>query len=69
MLIKKGMGIVFSPYHMHRDPDTYGPDADEFRPERWEGHELKDVGLGFMPFHGGPRICLGSKDPRITIRF
>jgi len=61
ILIRKGFGIGFSPYHMHRSKEVYGEDANEFRPERWEGPELKNVGFGFMPFHGGPRICLGSK--------
>jgi cytochrome P450 len=61
VLIPKGTGIGFSPYHMHRDKDLYGDDANEFRPERWEGSELKNIGWGYMPFHGGPRICLGSK--------
>ena len=61
LLVPKGIGIGFSPYHMHRDPDTYGEDADKFRPERWEGDELKNVGLGFIPFHAGPRVCLGSE--------
>lgn len=46
---------------MHRRKDLYGDDADAFRPERWEGSELANIGWGFMPFHGGPRICLGSK--------
>lgn len=46
---------------MHRRKDLYGPDATQFRPERWEGTELDQIGWGFMPFHGGPRICLGSK--------
>lgn len=31
------------------------------RPERWEGAKLKNIGYGFMHFHGGPRICLGSE--------
>lgn len=66
VLIPKGMGIGFSPYHMHRDRDTYGVDANEFRPERWEGDKMKNIGLAFMPFHGGPRICLGSKCIRVT---
>ena len=33
----------------------------DFRPERWEGPELDDIGWAYMPFHGGPRLCLGSK--------
>ncbi|KAL5344729.1 hypothetical protein ACLOAV_010421 [Pseudogymnoascus australis] len=60
LLIRKGFGIGFSPYHMHRNNELYGEDANEFRPERWEGPELKNIGCGFMPFHGGPRICLGK---------
>lgn len=45
---------------MHRLKSLYGEDASEFRPERWAGSELDDIGWGFMPFHGGPRICLGK---------
>ena len=29
--------------------------------ERWEGNELDRISWGFMPFHDGPRLCLGSK--------
>lgn len=54
----------YSVYHMHRLASTYGADVNEFVPERWENTDLeKNVGWGFMPFHGGPRICLGSKCP------
>lgn len=61
VLIRKGTGVGTSIYHMHRRKDLYGPDAEEFRPERWEGNELDQIGWGFMPFHGGPRICLGRE--------
>ncbi|KAI1387796.1 cytochrome P450 [Hypoxylon trugodes] len=39
---------------MHRDPDLWGPDAEEFRPERWETARPM---WNFVPFGGGPRIC------------
>ena len=40
----------------------YGEDANVFRPERWLETDLeKNIGWGFMPFHGGPRLCLGSE--------
>lgn len=41
---------------MHRRTDIYGPDALEFKPERWE---TLRPGWGYLPFNGGPRICLG----------
>ena len=41
-------------YLMHRDPDLWGPDAEEFRPERWEHARPM---WNFVPFGGGPRIC------------
>ena len=47
---------------MHRRKDLYGEDAMEFRPERWEDGKLeKTIGYGYLPFHGGPRLCLGSE--------
>lgn len=45
---------------MHRRKDLYGEDAMEFRPERWEGDRLAKIGWGYLPFHGGPRLCLGK---------
>lgn len=53
-------------YSLHRRADLYGEDAEDFRPERWD----EDLGLyrdevtknwGYLPFNGGPRICLGSE--------
>lgn len=64
VLIRRGTGIGYSVYHMHRRKDLYGDDAADFRPERWEENDLANtIGWGFLPFHGGPRMCLGS-EPR-----
>ena len=60
VLIPKGLGIGWSTYHMHRLRSLYGDDAGSYRPERWEDGKLDNIGFGFMPFHGGPRLCLGS---------
>ena len=60
ILVRRGEAVGYSVYAMHRRRDIYGPDADLFRPERWENDALKDVGWGYLPFNGGPRICLGQ---------
>lgn len=49
---------------MHRDPAVYGNDVEEFRPERWDGLR---PGWAFLPFSGGPRVCIGRKCPRTLI--
>lgn len=61
MLVREGMPVAYSVYHMQRREDLYGPDAASFRPERWEGSELVDIKWAYLPFNGGPRMCLGSK--------
>lgn len=45
---------------MHRQPSIFGPDADEFKPERWDSPTLRP-GWGYLPFNGGPRICVGQQ--------
>lgn len=61
ILVRPGEGVGYCVYAMHRRKDIYGEDADQFRPERWEGDGLKDVGWAYLPFNGGPRLCLGRK--------
>lgn len=43
---------------MHHRTDLWGPDAEEFRPERWE---KRRPGWDYLPFNGGPRICIGQQ--------
>jgi len=56
--IPKGTSVNYSVYSMHRRVDLWGADAEEFRPERWEGRKSD---WSFLPFNGGPRICLGQQ--------
>ncbi|KAL1882906.1 hypothetical protein Daus18300_000544 [Diaporthe australafricana] len=60
ILVRPGQAVGYCVYSMHRRKDIYGEDADAFRPERWEEHSLKDVGWAYLPFNGGPRLCLGQ---------
>ncbi|KAL5316574.1 hypothetical protein ACEPPN_015623 [Leptodophora sp. 'Broadleaf-Isolate-01'] len=60
LLVREGMPVAYSVYHMQRRKDLYGPDPLAFRPERWDGSELASIGWAYLPFNGGPRLCLGK---------
>ncbi|KAG8528220.1 uncharacterized protein KY384_007137 [Bacidia gigantensis] len=61
ILVRKGELVVFSQYVNSRRKNIYGPDAELFRPERWEGlNAAENFGWAYFPFNGGPRACLGQ---------
>ncbi|KAJ5240282.1 hypothetical protein N7468_004901 [Penicillium chermesinum] len=57
--VQKGVIVAYSVFAMHRRTDFWGQDATTFRPERWE--ENGKHGWEYLPFNGGPRICLGQQ--------
>ncbi|CAN3486687.1 cytochrome P450 52A5 [Diutina catenulata] len=61
IFIAKHELVAYNVFAMHRSKATYGEDANEFRPERWQGDLPLKVGWAFLPFNGGPRICLGQQ--------
>ncbi|KAI9374211.1 cytochrome P450 [Aspergillus egyptiacus] len=58
VFVAKGTIVGYSTYAMHRRTDYFGTDAEEFRPERWA--DLRP-GWEYLPFNGGPRICVGQQ--------
>jgi cytochrome P450 len=46
---------------LHRDKKIWGPDADEFRPSRWDDGGFNPSPFEFMPFGAGPRQCLAQE--------
>jgi cytochrome P450 len=55
-----GAHIVISPYALHRRAD-YWPEPDQFWPERFAPEARTDrPRLAYLPFGGGPRICIGN---------
>ncbi|KAI1735345.1 n-alkane-inducible cytochrome P-450 [Xylaria scruposa] len=58
ILVPKGYAVQYNVYAMHRRPDLFGIDANEFCPERWKQQARP---WEFFPFNGGPRICLGRQ--------
>ncbi|GAA5809153.1 hypothetical protein MFLAVUS_002558 [Mucor flavus] len=61
--IKKGDYVMWSPWAQGRSEEVWGPDAKDFKPERWitpEG-DLRRESQGQWPaFNAGPRVCLGQ---------
>ncbi|KAF2084281.1 putative cytochrome P450 alkane hydroxylase [Saccharata proteae CBS 121410] len=58
IFLARGTVVGFNIWAMHRRKDIYGPDAEDFRPERWEQQR---PGWHYLPFNGGPRSCLGQQ--------
>ena len=55
-----GAHLIISPYALHRRPD-YWPEPDAFWPERFApGARADRPKLAYLPFGGGPRICIGN---------
>ena len=59
IFVKKGTVMTTSFYALHRLPVYFGDDAHEWRPERWA--DLKIEHWSYLPFGGGPRICVGQQ--------
>lgn len=60
VLVRKGEAVGYCVYAMHRRKDLYGPDADQFRPERWENGDLRNLGWGYLPFQRRTEGVLGT---------
>ncbi|TVY84542.1 Cytochrome P450 94A1 [Lachnellula suecica] len=61
--LPKDTVLVWCTWAMNRSKNTWGNDADEFRPDRWIEDQtlITKTAFEFPVFNGGPRICLGKK--------
>lgn len=57
--VKRGTPVVVDMFCLHMDPETWGPDAASFVPERWERGPSHPS--SYMPFAAGPRGCIGKE--------
>jgi cytochrome P450 len=56
-----GTSVFISPWILHRD-ERYFDHADAFKPDRWtNGLAQRLPRFAYMPYGGGPRICLGQR--------
>lgn len=59
--IDKGDLIIIAPWLIHRHK-RYWDNPDAFLPERFmPGAKTKPLKFSYLPFSGGPRICLGAR--------
>ncbi|KAK5628879.1 hypothetical protein RRF57_004594 [Xylaria bambusicola] len=55
----EGTVLSVPSYTLHHTSDIWGPDVEEFRPERWLNATPRQK-MSFNPFSFGPRACVGQ---------
>ncbi|KAM7275883.1 hypothetical protein ACFE04_017749 [Oxalis oulophora] len=70
--IPKGMGIQIPIIMIQKNTDIWGPDAHEFKPERFSrgilGASKNAHAQAYMPFGVGPRVCAGQHFAMIELK-
>jgi benzoate 4-monooxygenase len=61
---EEGTVLSTPTYTTHRDVRVWGPDALDFKPERWERKGAADLEKAFLGFSYGPRACIGRNVSR-----
>lgn len=65
---KKGQIVGVSVLNIHRNPEYFGANPDQFRPERFLNDEVKTDFMHFMPFGAGPRSCIASRFASLELK-
>ncbi|KAL4925988.1 cytochrome P450 [Aspergillus undulatus] len=68
--------VLISPYAINRSPELWGPDAEQFKPERWIDPETARVNnhggavssYANLTFSHGQRSCIGQGFARAELR-
>lgn len=61
--IKGGTIVGCSAWVIHRRPEIFGEDVDDYRPERWieaDADRSKEMNATMFQFGAGPRTCIGK---------
>jgi cytochrome P450 len=66
--VARGQFVLMNVLGLHRRADLY-PDPERFAPERFEVEREKELHRqSFIPFGGGPRICIGNHFARMELQ-
>ena len=61
--------VLAAAYLRQRNPDVWGDDVMEYRPDRWlEEGGFRPGPFDFFPFGGGRRACIGSNQAKQQLR-
>ncbi|KAK9235893.1 cytochrome P450 [Lipomyces kononenkoae] len=65
--IKKGTTVQISIAALNKSTILWGPDAEEFNPDRWSSGSVNNV-FGYSTFLHGARACLGRKFAELELK-
>lgn len=67
--IPRGSLLVINIKHLHRDQAIWGPNANEFVPDRFRPENSKKrPTFSYMPFSAGPRNCIGMRYAQMSAK-
>jgi len=67
--IKKGQGVNCLIYSVHHN-EKYWNNPEQFDPERFTAeNKAKQIPYSYMPFGGGPRLCIGNSFALMEMQF
>ena len=71
-VVPRGATVLISPWVMQRNPRFY-QDPETFNPDRWNPREGGGIvesipRFAYLPFGGGPRVCIGSAFALMEVR-
>lgn len=69
-VLPKGINVWNFVPAMHRDTENWGPDANEFKPERFARglSEACNYPLAYIPFGYGARLCVGQSFTMLELK-